>query len=380
MDIEHIATEIHGRDPSVHVARGMPPLDMSGKSLSFYEFWPAWLMYAPVVILWLWLAMRHRSLTLPLIANPGISLSGLVGARKSDLLRQASENSRQWILPWIAYRVGMNDIEHQANVLERLMRRHHIDYPVVGKPDIGCRGAGVKLLRDSQALRAYLRSYPRDANLLIQKLASYEPEAGVFYVRYPDSKRGTITSLALKYSPYVVGDGQSTLRELIEADPRAGRVKHLYTERFRDQLDTIIEKDHPFRLVFSVSHCRGAVFRDGAAYITEALRQRLDYILSGFPEFHYGRLDIKFKSLESLRLGTDLEIVEINGASSESLHIWDRQTPFISALKTLLRQYKQLFDIGRLNRARGYRPPGLAELLRAWRREKTLIVQYPAND
>ena len=365
---------------TAYVVDGMPALDMSGKAFSFYEFWPTWAMYAPVTVMWLWLAIRYRSLTLPLIANPGIALSGMVGARKSDLLKQASEDSQQWVLPWIVHTVNESSIESQVILLQRVMTQRQIDFPAVGKPDIGCRGAGVKLLVNRQALHDYLLGYPKGASLLIQKLSIWEPEAGVFYVRYPNTAHGRIISLALKYSPYVIGDGLHTLRELIEMDPRAGQVKHLYMERFRDQLETIIEKDSPFRLVFSVSHCRGAIFRDGSAYITEMLRQRLDYILSGIPEFHYGRLDIKFKSLESLRRGADLEIIEINGASSESLHIWDRRTVFVDAVKALLDQYRYLFEVGYINRRRGYKPPGLKALITAWRTEKILTKYYPAND
>ena len=56
-----------------------------GPPLSHFEFWPAWLFYAPV---WLWivgLMVRYRSIRLPLIANVGFPAGGLVGERKSEL-------------------------------------------------------------------------------------------------------------------------------------------------------------------------------------------------------------------------------------------------------------------------------------------------------
>ena len=108
----------------------------------------------------------------------------------------------------------------------------------------------------------------------------------------------------------------------------------------------MIPAGSPFRLVFSASHCRGAVFRNGGQLITAELTQALDRIFDDIPDFYYGRLDIKFRDVESLRAGRDLQIIEINGASSESIHIWDRQTGFLSAVKTLLQQYRTLFTLG----------------------------------
>ena len=47
----------------------MPALDNSGRTTSFFEFWPILLMYLPVAIQWLLLAARYRSLSLPSIAD-----------------------------------------------------------------------------------------------------------------------------------------------------------------------------------------------------------------------------------------------------------------------------------------------------------------------
>ena len=119
-------------------------------------------------------------------------------------------------------------------------------------------------------------------------------------------------------------------------------------------LDQVIPAGEPYKLVFSASHCKGAIFRDGSQYITETLQQQLDNILGGLPEFYYGRLDIKFPDTDSLERGEGLEIVEINGASSESLHIWDSGAKLKDAWKALLFQYGSLFRIGAKNRQLGF--------------------------
>ena len=359
---------------------GMPPLQHSGKVVSFFEFWPLWLMYIPVVLQWLFLAGRYRSLTLPLIANPNLPVAGMVGVGKSEILRQATGNCAEAILPWVHHRVGGKSVDRQAIDIIGRARDRGIQYPFVCKPDIGCRGSGVKLIHNRRQLESYLCAYPSGTGILIQKLASWEPEAGVFYVRKPGESSGRVVSLALKYSPHVVGDGVSTLGELIARDCRAGDLQHLYATRHQANLNDVIEQGRAYRLVFSISHCRGAIFRDGGHLITAELTKQIDQLMSEIPEFYYGRLDLKFSNTDRLKQGRDLEIVEINSASSESLHIWDRNARLSAALKTLLWQYRTLFGLGALNRKRGYKPPKLSEILSRWRTEKQLAKYYPLTD
>lgn len=368
------------KNNSVHVAAGMPPLDLAGRTTSLFEFWPMWLMYLPVVLQWLWLALRYRSLTLPLIANPAIPLSGMVGVPKSAVFEAAGPDARRWILPWLIYPVGTAPaVQQRQQVLEKL-REARLGLPLVGKPDIGCRGAGVRLLRDESELEAYLEAFPRGAHIQFQQLSDWEAEAGVFYVRAPDAARGRITSLTLKYTPFVVGDGKRTLGELVSADARAGDLAHLYQQRLTGDWERVVAAGEAVRLVFSASHCRGAVFRDGAHLISDALRETLDRVFIDIPGFHYGRLDIKFRDVASLQAGRDFAIIEINGASAESINIWDRDAGLGSALATLLRQYRTLFKLGDANRQRGHKPPGILALIDAWRYESNLVKSYPPND
>src|SRR3546814_13619819 len=64
--------------------------------------------------------------------------------------------------------------------------------PLVAKPDIGCRGAGVRLIKDIGQLSAYASAFPDDAAYLLQELVPWEGEAGIFYVRRPGQKRGEV--------------------------------------------------------------------------------------------------------------------------------------------------------------------------------------------
>ena len=358
----------------------MPALDNSGKTTSFFEFWPMWLIYGPVVLQWLLLSLRFRSLSLPLIANPGIPLSGMVGVSKSAVFDLAGAYARQWILPWVLFEVQQESIEHQCSRALSLLAAAGLEFPVVAKPNIGCRGAGVRLLADQQQLEDYIQGFPVAGCIQFQKLSQWQAEAGVFYVRYPNQEHGEVTSLTLKYTPFVVGDGCRRFGELVAADPRAGELVHLYRDRHSERWDEVIAQGQPFRLVFSASHCRGAVFRDAADLIDQRLSQTLDKIFADIPGFYYGRLDVKFQDVHSLSAGENFNIIEINGASSESINIWDRNAGLGTAVRTLLQQYLTLFKLGNISRSRGVKTPGLMALYRAWRFEKNLLKQYPPND
>ena len=363
-----------------YVSAGMPPLDLNGRKTSFFEFWPLWLIYLPVFLQWLLLSLRYRSFSLPLIANPAVPLSGMVGVAKSSVFDAAGNEARQWILPWYVYEVSGEALEVQTQKVLAALSNYKLSLPIVGKPEIGCRGVGVKLLKNEEELANYLANIPTGGSIQFQKLSQWDAEAGVFYIRYPGSSSGEVTSVTLKYTPYVVGDGHSTLSELIEADPRAGVLQHLYNERHQQNWHTVIAAGEPFRLIFAASHSRGAVFRDGKELITAKLSQSLDKIFNDIPGYYYGRLDIKFQDVENLKDGRNYDILEINGASSESINIWDRNASFFSAIRTLLQQYHTLFKIGNENRQRGYKTPGLFALYKAWRFETKLVKLYPDND
>jgi len=362
--------------------QGMPPLDQDGPPLSFFEFWPMWAFYPPVMAYAAWLMLRHRGALLPTVANPSFPGGGFVGESKADILSLVVRHAREWVAPFVTIdRVRQaRDIESETEAALATLQRAVLALPVVAKPDLGCRGAGVKLIRSRADLRAYLAAFPIGARFLLQRLVPFEGEAGVFYVRLPGEQKGRIVSLTLKYFPHVIGDGRHTLRELILADPRAGRLSRLYFKRHLATLDTVPEAGTAIRLAFAGSHSRGAIFRNGTHLVTPQMEARFDAIAQALPEFHFGRFDVRFESFEDMQQGRGFTIVEVNGAGAESTHIWDRRTGLLQAWRDLMRQYRWLFEIGAANRARGFKPMRWTDFRAAWLREKALTPFYPATD
>jgi hypothetical protein len=354
----------------------MPPLE-DAPPLSPFEFWSPKLFYLPVWLWIAWLALRHRGVRLPLIANPGLPASGLVGESKSDVLSRFGSEAARWSAPFVTLDRTEAAPEILAEAGLTRLAEAGLALPVVAKPDLGCRGAGVRPIHSAEELKIYLQAFPVGQRLLLQRLVDVEGEAGVFYVRRPGAARGEIFSLTLKYLPKVTGDGRRTLRALIAGDQRAGRLQHLYLHRHADRLDAVVPAGERVRLAFAGSHSRGAIFRNGGAYVTEALRARFDAIAADIPGFCFGRFDVRFADFDAFRQGRGFTILECNGAGAEATHIWDSRTRLRDAYATLFRQFALLWRIGADNRRRGFRPEPWRVFLRRWLDERRLVALYP---
>jgi len=360
-------------DPSLAACLAEPsPL----RRVSPFEFLPGWVTYGPVVVQWLALGLWYGDLSLPTAANPLISTGGLCGESKTEILDLLAGEARRFVAPYTTMVTGGDDF----SAARTAMGAAGIGLPLVIKPDIGCNGTGVRLVETEAALLAALAAFPRGVKLVLQKLIPWEGEAGIFYIRRPDEPVGRITSLTLKYAPVVVGDGVSCLKMLIEADPRHGRLKNLYFARLAERLESVPARGERVRLVFAGNHCKGSIFRNGAEEITPALTARIDAIARALPKFHFGRIDVRYRSLAGLREGQDFSIIEINGVGSEATHIWDPDTSLAEMFRAQFFHYGEAFEIGRQMRARGAKTSGLAAVWRDWRNQRRLMASYPLND
>jgi hypothetical protein len=234
------------------------------------------------------------------------------------------------------------------------------------KPDVGERGSGVLIAHSADELAAHVRP-----GMILQE---YVPgiEFGVFYYRYPGEPRGHILSLTHKQFPIVVGDGVSTLEKLILADSRAVAIAPVYLARHPDAGTRVPAIGERVQLVNIGSHCRGAVFVDGSAYITEAIMTRVDEIARHFSGFYFGRFDVRSPSIEHFQRGEFL-ILELNGVTSEPTHIYDPRVSIIAAYRAMFMQWRLAFEIGAANRAVGHEPARIGEIVRLLRERRCSI-------
>jgi len=321
-----------------------------------WEFWPACLFYLPLGPWIALLSIRYRGFTSITAANPSLPDGGFVGESKSGILEGLPA---RWVAPHALIRQG--DPGARVATLLHLMEERGWAFPLVLKPDVGQRGDAVRLIADRTAALSYLTRFPAPAIAQV-----YHPgphEAGIFYYRFPNERRGRIFSVTDKRFPMVAGDGRSTLEDLIWAHPRYRMQAETFLARLGPQRLRIPAPAETVRLCFAGNHVQGTMFRDGRDLITPALERRVDRIARAAGGFYFGRFDVRYGDPEGLRAGRDLTIVELNGVTSESTNIYDPERGLIAAYRTLFRQWAILFRIGALNRRRGCRATPMVRLI-----------------
>ena len=120
------------------------------------------------------------------------------------------------------------------------------------------------------------------------------------------------------------------------------------------RLRKILSKNEKFILVPYGSHTRGAKFIDASEKENENLVKVIDSICTRIPGFYYGRLDILHTSLDELSKGENFSVIEINGAGSEPTHIYDPKHSLFFAWQEIIRHWKMLYEISKINKKRGH--------------------------
>lgn len=341
------------------------------------ERMPKWLICVPLALQWLWLGLRYGSLTLPSAANPGITSGGLVGEGKLEYFAAMGPRALAATARHCAVRNAGASV---ATMVRTQVAQAGLAYPLVAKPDLGLCGHGVRRIDSEDALLAYLADFPRGETVVLQEYLPQPGEAGIFYARDPATGRGAIVGLALRTFPQVVGDGTSTVADLVAADARARRA--LSSRRHQAGFDptAVPAAGAVVRLATIGSTRVGGLYRNGEDCITPELLAAMDAIADDMPRFHAGRFDVRFETLAALRAGTGLRIMEVNGAGSEAIEAWDPDIGLVDAFRRIFRKQALLFAIGAARRREGARPIGLLQLARLNRRQLRLIERYPRSN
>jgi membrane protein DedA with SNARE-associated domain len=342
--------------------------------LRHFEFWPMFLFYPPVIFYYLGLAIRYRNIKLPLYANPAIPNAGIVGESKSGILRDLSARDPAALASIVVERPVLSAEAAVETALD-FMRNAQIEFPVILKPDVGQRGSGVRLVAHAVELGEYLST--AKFRVVLQAYCPWSEEIGLNYVRFPGATQGEILGITRKRFPSIVGDGRSTVADLILADPRARLIAKTYFSRHRERLGEVLPSGESLRLVESGNHCQGTIFERGEAdLVTPALLDSIERVAWQIPDFHVGRFDLRFESERELRAGR-FKVIELNGAAGEATWIYDRRVSLVEAYATLFSQIRTLYRIGDAVRKRGEAPR--TTLIRDWLRYRRDSKSHPAT-
>ncbi len=320
-----------------------------------HEYWPTFFVYIPVLCWGLGRVFSGKGLGKMTAVNPGYSDdAGVQDESKIDLNLKLGDGTANdpSILHCVLIDEDTNTQKRIDSAIEALDNDEALGgLPVICKPDKGERGRAVKLQMTKDGVAQYCRE--NHEPFVMQKYHPGPLELGVLWVRHVESitdpdyagPSGFIYAITIKHFPVLIGDGKHTIRRLILMHNRHRAQASIFIERFRDQLDRILDEGEELPMGFAGNHAQGAMFTDGEHLITPELSAKLCSIADRFNKdggggFDIGRFDIRCESLDQLRKGEGFGIVELNGLTSEPTNIYDPDRSLYWAWGVLLGYWK----------------------------------------
>ena len=216
-------------------------------------------------------------------------------------------------------------------------------FPIIAKPDTAECGKGTKLIRNKKDITILVNAI--EADYIIQEYIDLPLEYGVFYIRYKGESK--IVGINGKYFPSLVGDGKSTIWELVKDRENFSNHWHTFLRDF--DLNKIPKKDEKIRLSHIGSHTLGCVFTDEIHLITPKLKKSFLNIMDSFDDLNYGRVDLRAKSEEDFKNGK-FKFIEVNGITSLPTQMFDSSYSIFKAYKTFFEFGDYLVKIAKENK------------------------------
>ncbi len=311
--------------------------------ITHWETWHYLAKYIPLFPAWLWYCFRSGSMWFFTPSNPTLTFGGFEGENKKEMyahLPLSAYPKTIFISPSISF------IE-----LEKLIEKNGFSYPFAVKPDVGMMGFMFRKIENVEQLSKY--HTVMQVEYIVQEFISYPLEVSVFYYRFPNEKKGTITGFLRKDFLQVTGDGRSTLWESMLRYPRIQFRLEEMRSKHEHRLNNIIREGEVFCLSPALNLSRGGKLVSLAHEKDERLLKLFDDLSQYTKTFYYGRYDIKCASIEDLKEGKNFSILEYNGCGAEPHHIYGNGNNIFGAYKIVLQHWKVLYQISRHNHKNG---------------------------
>lgn len=311
--------------------------------VTHWETWDWRIKYILIGPAWLWFCLRARSLWFFTASNPTLTFGGFDGESKKEMYDQLPPGT----YPKSIYVSPDISLEH----LELLLTEHKYAFPFAVKPNVGKMGFMFRRINSFEELKAYHSRI--HCEYIIQEFVQHPIEVSVFYYRLPHAQTGTITGFLRKDYLEVTGDGKSDLRQLICTSPHVQFRREEMMAKHRSRLDHIPLEGERYCLSPALNLSRGGKLVSLEAEKDDRLLKVFDALSHYTGNFYYGRYDIKCRSIEDLKDGTNFSILEYNGSGAEPHHVYGNGYGLWQACRILVSHWEILYRISQINRARG---------------------------
>lgn len=307
--------------------------------LTHWESWHYHIKYIPLIPFWIWYCIKARSWWFFSASNPSITFGGFEGEGKMEIYKQLPDNS----YPQSVLIEPQMTFEEVLSIIEK----NKFSFPFAVKPDRGLMGLMFRRINSIKDIERYHHLMPM--SYLIQKWVDYPIEVSVFYYRMPNAKSGEVSGYLMKEMPKVIGDGTSTLKELILASEDLKYQSKEILTHHRSKLDKVLAKGKNFILSYASNRSQGGKLVSLSHEIDKKLLEIFDSLSHRTRYFYYGRYDIKCANLNSLKNGKDFSILEYNGAGAGVQHIYGNKLSLWKAWGIILNHWQMLYRISSFN-------------------------------
>ena len=312
--------------------------------LFHWEYWSFTTVYGWIYPVFALLCLRAGGKFFFTAANPTIKHGGFLMEPKQDIYPLIP---KQYYPAFFFVKAGT-----AIDIIQQQIEKHQFKFPLIAKPVIGMQGKAVKKVNSIDELAHYAEVCTVD--YMVQELSPYKHEVGIFYHRIPGNAEGTVTGIVAKEPMTVVGDGVSTLYQLILEEPRYILQIDALKQMFGKDILQVLPKGDVLILAPYGNHARGSKFVDWSHKADAEFIKNIDTVCRQINGFYYGRLDVMYTDWEDLRQGKNFHIIELNGAGSDPTHMYDPKHSLFFAWKEVIRHWLILYRISKQNHAKGH--------------------------
>lgn len=306
--------------------------------------WRNWHYHVKYVIAgpaWLWYIIKSSSVWFFTAADPTLTFGGMEGEGKEEMYNQLPAGS----YPTTIYIDPKEDFSLVKEKIET-----SFPFPFIVKPDIGMMGFMFRKISNITQLKAYHKAM--STKYIIQDLIEYSLEVSVMYHRIPGEEKGKITGFISKEPAFVLGDGQSSLKDLILSHTDAKVEKEKTLVKFQDKLNDVLPAEFKLRLSDASNRGQGGIIHDLSHLIDEELELMFDKISLYAGQFYYGRYDILCNNVEDLKKGINYSILEFNGTGAGPQHFHTADN-FMQVVGIVVKHWRLIYVIAKKNRQLG---------------------------
>lgn len=307
------------------------------------EYRPNKYFRIPIYFIWARYAIQAKHPFFFSVINPGVKSLWFLDDPKTDTYKLLD---KKYYPQSIILQLPISEEN-----IKKVITNHSLEYPIIIKPDgDSVQGNNVYLIQEQKDWKKYLKKLPHWAYLLQEYITG--EEYSIYYYRYPDKKDGNILGVTKKIYPTIVGDGKSTVWEIIKNHDRYNRYYILFKNQYNVNMEEILPLWISKELATIWNHCKWSLFLDRSSHASIELTKHIDKIFSN-SNLYLFRLDVKGKSREEISNGKFKIIESNNGVFAEPTYMYDPDYKIINAYKQISKIWHHWYHIAIYNSRKG---------------------------